>query len=329
MAAAEESSLVRSYPNLRNRESEKTHLNGGVLRDEAAIDSFVLSLESRGRSKATLSTYLEALSALQGFLRSRGMPPLLAVTGEHVRAFLKELYDRGNRPATVRNRWASLSAFYGWAAEEGELPGPGNPMQRVRPPQIPERILPHYTEEDIQRLMAHLPEKTGDEMALRDRAIILTLFDTGLRAAELCDLRLDVLSLRERTILVHGKGGKERAVGIGATTAAAIDRYLRKRRRVNPWLFASKDGTPLKTSGLRAVLQRRFEAAGVEFRGAHAFRRGFGITFLQAGGDPNDLKTLAGWSSYEMLRRYTRATETQRGLEAHRRFSPADRLTKR
>ena len=82
----------------------------------------------------------------------------------------------------------------------------------------------------------------------------------------------------------------------------------------------------MKPSGLRALLQRRFRDAGLAFQGAHAFRRGFGITFLQSGGDPNDPKTLAGWNSYEMLRRYTRATERERGVEARHRFSPAGRL---
>ena len=65
---------------------------------------------------------------------------------------------------------------------------------------------------------------------------------------------------------------------------------------------------------------------GLRFRGMHAFRRGFAITFLDAGGDPKDLRTLAGWDSPQMLRRYTKATETTRALKAHRRFSPVDRL---
>ena len=148
-----------------------------------------------------------------------------------------------------------------------------------------------------------------------------------MRASELCGIRLDGLNLRQRVIAVRGKGGKERLVGIGSMSAVTIDRYLRRRRADSPWLYSTKEGSALKNSGLRALLMRRFAEAGVEFRGAHAFRRGFGISFLQAGGDPNDLKTLAGWNSYEMLRRYTKATESERGVEAHHRFSPADRLS--
>ena len=321
------SSLANNAPNLQNSVFEKMRLNGGLLTDQEAVDSFLLSLQSAGRSDATIRTYVEALDLLRRFSADNGMPPLLALSTEHLRAFLKSLYDKGNKPATVRNRWASIGAFYKWAADEGERPD--NPMLRIKPPQVPERVLPHYSSDDVSRVLAPIPEKATDELNLRDRAIIITLFDTGLRATELCSLRREQLNLRERTITVRGKGGKERAVGIGATTASAIDRYLRRRRVHTPWLFSQRDGTHVSTNTLRMLLQRRYAAGGVAFRGAHAFRRGFGIEFLQAGGDPNDLKTLAGWSSYEMLRRYTRATETLRGIAAHRKFSPADRLNRR
>ncbi len=324
-----ESSLVRSSPKLaRGETQDESGFRSGLLGDEQAIASFTLSLAARGRSPATLSTYTEALQNLRQFAWERGMPPLLGLSTEHIRAFLAELYARGNKPGSVRNRWASISSFYGWANEEGELPR-GNPMERVKPPSVPDQLLPHYTEADMSKLLAAIPERSTDELVLRNRAIILLLFDTGLRAAELCSLVPGALDLRARTLSVRGKGGKERVVGIGATTATAIDRYQRKRRRASRWLFASLDGEQLKTSGLRALLVRQFASAGVPFHGAHAFRRAFGIAFLAAGGEPNDLKTLAGWSSYEMLRRYTKATERERGVAAHHRFSPADSLPRR
>jgi site-specific recombinase XerD len=95
--------------------------------------------------------------------------------------------------------------------------------------------------------------------------------------------------------MLKAEGGKEGLVGVGSVTAVTMDRYLRRRRSRTRWLFSCKEGTALKNSGLRALLQRRFREAGIEFRGAHGFRRGFGITFLQVGGDSNDLKTsLAG-----------------------------------
>ena len=74
------------------------------------------------------------------------------------------------------------------------------------------------------------------------------------------------------------------------------------------------------------MMVRRFADAGIEFKGIHAFRRAFGISFLENGGDPNDLKTLAGWSSWSMLSRYTAATETSRALRAHQEHSPVARL---
>ena len=126
----------------------------GVLSDEATLDSFVLSLQARCRSQATLSTYSEAIENLRRFVAEKPMPPLLALSGEHLRAFFKELYDRGNKPGSGRNRWASLSAFYGWAEGEGELPN-ANLMDRVKPPQVPDQILPHYPLALLSTLPSH------------------------------------------------------------------------------------------------------------------------------------------------------------------------------
>ena len=74
------------------------------------------------------------------------------------------------------------------------------------------------------------------------------------------------------------------------------------------------------------VLQRRFHAAGVKFRGAHAFRRGWASAFLMNGGDPGDLRNLGGWTGFGMVQRYARGTESDRALRAHAKASPGDKL---
>ncbi len=74
------------------------------------------------------------------------------------------------------------------------------------------------------------------------------------------------------------------------------------------------------------MLERRFREAGVTFRGAHAFRRGFAMQYLAAGGQEGDLKELAGWSDYAMVSRYTKANAGDRPIAAHKKLSPGDRL---
>ena len=77
------------------------------------------------------------------------------------------------------------------------------------------------------------------------------------------------------------------------------------------------------------MLQRRFADADVKFRGAHAFRRGFAMEYLAAGGQEGDLKELGGWNNYAMVSRYAKANAGERAVAAHKKFSPGDRLNVR
>jgi len=224
----------------------------------------------------------------------------------------------------VSVRYRALQRFYKWLVIEGERQD--NPMECIPAPRVPETLQPHYNEEDLRRVLAKIPATSRDPLILRNRAIVLTLYDTGLRGNELCGLRTEDLDLRDLSLRVtRRKAGKERRVGVGPVTAQAIERYHR-RRQPSLWMFAAVGGGSLSPNDVRLMLERMFKAAGVSFRGVHAFRRGFAISFLDAGGDPEDLRTLAGWESPQMLRRYTKATETSRALKAHRRFSPVEQL---
>ncbi|MCH7852281.1 MAG: tyrosine-type recombinase/integrase [Candidatus Marinimicrobia bacterium] len=161
----------------------------------------------------------------------------------------------------------------------------------------------------------------------RIRAIIVILYDTGLRAQELCSLRTEDVNWNASTILVREtKGGDHRYVGLGANAARCIDTYLRKRKKRSGWLFETLAGRQLTTNALKLALRRAFDKAGVPFHGSHGFRRGFAIAFLANNGSPEDLKQLAGWRSHAMVARYTRADASRRAIESHKQLSPGDRL---
>ena len=160
----------------------------------------------------------------------------------------------------------------------------------------------------------------------RDKALILTLFDTGVRASELTGMKLEDIDWKERSILVTGKAGKQRRVSVGHMAAASIERYLRKRHTLSPYLWLASGNKPFSNNGLAMMLRRRFHDADVPFRGAHAFRRAFAMSYLESGGALDDLKELGGWEHYAMVSRYARASAAERANKAHKRFSPADRL---
>jgi integrase/recombinase XerD len=170
---------------------------------------------------------------------------------------------------TLRNIWISLSAFFTWAGNEFEIT---SPMKGVPAPKFTQALVETFTKEEIEALLKaceYCQEAQTDKRrkftmrrptARRDRAIILTLLDTGLRASELCSLRIGDVDLKSGKVIVrHGigggsKGGKGRTVFMGKSTRRALWRYLADREDSNDPnapLFLGKSYRPMRKDGLR------------------------------------------------------------------------------
>ncbi len=295
------------------------------ISDHDLIRGFILALGAGGRKSRTLFIYEDSIRKLSVFARSLGLSGLATMNRIVVRHWLSSLHQQGNKPATVSIRYRSLNRFFRWCVEEEERGD--NPMDHVEPPKIPSEIQAYYRPDDVETVVKSIGRSTPHN--LRDAAMVMVLYDSGVRAAELSGMKIDDLDWRDRTILVRGKAGKQRRVSIGSKSAMAIERYLRKRGTKSDWLWLGSGSKPLNTNGLRMMLQRRFKEAGVKFRGAHAFRRGFAMEYLASGGQEGDLKELGGWQDYAMVSRYAKANAGERAIAAHKKLSPGDRLNVR
>lgn len=164
---------------------------------------------------------------------------------------------------------------------EGEIRE--NPLARISPPRVPETVQPYYTQDDVERVLKALNGRRLKGFdATRTKTIVLTLFDTGLRASELCGLRTEDVDWDNQVIVVREtKGSNQRVISIGTATTRALMSYLRVRGRKTPWLFASLDGGRITANALKLSLKRAFDAASVDFKGTHAFRRASGIEYLR------------------------------------------------
>ena len=179
------------------------NFNAETVPDEDLIRGFLLALGAGGRKAKTLHIYEESIFMLLKFARSLGLPGLAAMDRTHIRHWLASLHQKGNKPATVSVRYRSLNRFFKWCVVEGERSN--NPMDQVEPPQIPDTIQAYYQPDDVEKVLKSIGRTTPHN--LRDRAMILVLYDSGVRVAELCGMKMDDLDWRELTILVTGKAG--------------------------------------------------------------------------------------------------------------------------
>src|SRR5690606_21521948 len=153
---------------------------------------------------------------------------------------------------------------------------------------------------------------------------------TGARLSEVALLALEDVDLNRDVVHYHGKGAKDRQVRFGPKTARALSRYLRARNRhpyassTRLWL-AVRGSRPLSPNGIKLMLRRRGQAAGLTGVHAHRWRHTFAHEWKLAGGDTGDLMLLLGWTSDDMPRRYGASAAAERAQQIHMRLGVGER----
>ena len=242
---------------------------------------------------------------------------------------------------TIRNVWIALSSFFHWAERELAVPFP---MAQVRAPHPPRPSIPELTREEVARMLkactytratvsaTRRSYVTRRPSANRDTALILVLLDTGIRASELCALKIEDVDLATgRVEIRHGveggaKGGKGRTIYLGKASRRALWRYLAGRddgQDGEAPLFVTSRGRLMRPCILRHLLTRLGEKARVLKAYPHKFRHTFAITYLRSGGDVFTLQQILGHSSLDTVSLYARIAQSDIA-EAHRKASPVD-----
>lgn len=270
----------------------------------------------RGTSRNTLDGYTRDLRRYAAHLTRTGTGDLAAVTEAHVSAFLALLRegDAEHPPLAASSAARALVAVRGlhkFAVREGLVDV--DPARSVRPPSAPRRLPKALPVDDVVRLLDTPGEGAGP---LRDRALLEVLYSTGARISEAVGLDLDDVDDHERTVLLAGKGGKQRLVPIGRPALDALDAYLVRARpglatrgRGTPAVFLNLRGGRLSRQSAWQVLKVAAERAGIAASvSPHTLRHSFATHLLEGGADVRVVQELLGHASVTTTQIYTLVT---------------------
>lgn len=264
------------------------------------LQQFLLYHEAQGHSPRTATWYAQMINTYIRYIERKKLRLAEAVAPETIEAYLAA-QRKLHAPRTVDGRYRALQAFFNWLVERDKLQDHPSPFAKLKRPKIPTRRPNRVTLEEYQQLIASVGNYTW--LDYRDKAIIATLFQTGVRIGELAALTVPHVDLEHRVITVIGKGNKERHVPFTDAVKRAIFAYLMSRPPwAGPELWLAANGAlrvqgVLTGNGVRKVIYRRCEEAGIRKLNPHAFRHGFATALLNHGADLSSISKLMGHSS--------------------------------
>ncbi len=278
----------------------------------------------RNGSPHTLRAYASDLDDYSAFLASRGRGPEDA-TQIDARAYLARLREAALARASVARRLAAVRSLYRFLTLRGYAKL--NPFTGLRSPKG-ERRLPRFLDEEEIKHLVESPA-TDTLAGLRDRAVLETLYSTGMRVSELVAMNVGTIDLLGEAVRTRGKGNKERLVPVGSLAVAAVKEYLDRRRAdrtramddLSP-LFANRFGGRLTTRSVNRVLKKHVGRCALAGRiTPHTLRHSFATHLLNRGADLRAVQELLGHENLSTTQIYTHVT-TQRMKEVYRRAHP-------
>jgi integrase/recombinase XerD len=283
------------------------------------LDLFLLDCQARRLTKSTQTFYR---TKIQTFINELGAETLQEITGIHVRAALVALADRGLSSQSQNNIARAIRAFFNFCVSEGLLSS--TPMANVKLPRVERKVIQSLTQDEVNAILLTCEND-------RDKALVLFILDTGVRASELVSINVEDMDQQTgATVVRKGKGQKQRTIHCSLRTRRTVLRYLIDRGTPSgkePLFAAIKpEGQRLTLSGIVQLFERLRKASGVDGCQAHNLRRTFAIECLRGGMNIFVLARLMGHSDISVLRPYLALVEHDLQA-AHAKASPVDRLT--
>lgn len=293
-----------------------------LTRLQDAVAGWLRESEQEMRlSTGTLRKYGAAVAEYAELARVRGVRSWHDADRALALAYIGRVRDGGGAPATARVKLAAIRAFHEWLEQQGLG---ADPTRGIRAARRSHRLPATLTEGEVAALL----DVPGEgELAVRDRAILQVAYSTGARSAEITGLVVTAVNLGSCTIVVRGKGDRERVVMLTPQAASALSAWLKVRRR---WakggerlVFVSNRGSALTAMCLWKMIERRARRAGIERHvHPHMLRHSFATHLLQRGADVRAIQLMLGHASIATTQAYLRVDDAWL-RQVHARCHPA------
>lgn len=278
--------------------------------DEAddLLQYYLDALKVQGRSQKTIDRYAYVIGRVMESVKV----PTRQVTVYHLRAYLSSEQKRGIQDSTLEGTREVISAYFNWLHREGLIDkNPTANLGAIKRPKKQKQIYSEVEKEKMDRC----------DLCIRDRAIIYFLRSTGCRISEAMEIDRDQVDLASRCVVVHGKGNKERRVYFDDLTEMLLREYLADRHDDEPALFVSlKTGARLKPGGVRAMLNKVAEKAGIEHIHPHKFRRTLATNLARRGMPIQEVASLLGHDKLDTTMQYVVLDERDKEY-SYRRYA--------
>jgi integrase/recombinase XerD len=276
-------------------------------------------------SSNSLASYKFDFAKYRKFLISAGINTASGVTEEHISKFLAILHQKNLSPRSVARTLSTVKGFHRYLLGEEEVKD--DPTQVIDSPKQEKNLPEVLSIAEVDNILKQ-PD-TSERLGIRDRAILETLYATGIRVSELVNLKQSNLMFDDGLILVYGKGSKERLVPIGRSARQWIEKYQKQSRihlaktgKSQDVLFLNIHGRMLTRDMIRKLVEKYSLAAGIQKKvHPHTFRHSFATHLLEGGADLRAVQEMLGHADISTTQIYTHI-DREYLKEVHRTFHP-------
>jgi len=271
------------------------------------IDEYTKLLIARGLSKLTITNYRSDLNQFSFFLSDQlGYDSIDFVTRATMRLYIYWLNQKGLSNRSIARKITSAKEFFKFSLKNDYIKE--DPTKKIIHPKFSVKLPMVFTIPEMFNLI-DLPD-TKTKYGIRDKAILELIYSSGLRISEVTHITFADIDMDSSTLLVHGKGSKDRQVPIGRMALSAILKYLKIRKKFvkeeSKFIFLTKFGTPFSSNSLRAVINVYIQKiARTDGYTVHSIRHSFATHMLEEGASLRTVQVILGHENLTTTEIYT------------------------